>query len=114
MDIKDRIDIGKDYTDHPGARYTGDGEWSGERFLKEHLLPKFNKAVQNQYILFIDLDNLTGCPTSFVSGSFGKLSIEKGAALVLKHLQFKSEYNPIRLERIINEIKEPTKEPDEI
>lgn len=113
MEIKDTIDIGKDFTDHPGARYKTDGEWSGERFLEELLLPKFKKALKGNYLLLINLDNLTGCPSSFVSGSFGKLSLDKSANVVEKHLRFKSEYNPVRLEKILKEIREPTKIPNE-
>jgi len=107
MEIKDTITIATDFSDHPGARYRKDGDFSGEQFLEEILLPKFEKAVQGDYILLIDLDKVFGYPSSFVSGSFGKLSIDKTPELVLKHIQFKSEENPIRLEKIIREIKDP-------
>lgn len=107
MEIKDQIILASDFSDHPGARYRKDGEWSGEQFLEDILMPKFIKAVDNGYILFIDLDKVFGYPSSFVSGSFGRLSIEKGAELVLKHTKFKSDENPIRLENIIKAIKEP-------
>jgi len=109
MDILDKIIIAKDFTNTPGARYRTDGDWSGEQFLEEILQPKFEKAVQNNGLIFIDLDGVYGYPSSFVSGSFGKLSIDKGAESVLKHLQFKSDENPIRLEQIIAEIKNPKK-----
>lgn len=109
MEINDRITIVTDFSDHPGARYIKDGNFSGEQFLNKILRPKFEKAVKGDYILFIDLDGVYGYPSSFVSGSFGKLSIEKGAELVLKHIQFKSEENLLRLERIIKGIKEPKK-----
>lgn len=109
MEIKDHIIIAKDFTTTPGARYRRDGEFSGEQFLDEILLKKFEKAVAEKYILQIDLDKVWGYPSSFVSGSFGKLSISKGANLVLKHIHFKSDENPIRLEKIINEIKFPIK-----
>jgi len=107
MEIKDTITIATDFSDHPGSRYRKDGEFSGEQFLEEILLPRFEKAVKENYALLIDLDMVYGYPSSFVSGSFGKLSVDKGADLVLKHIQFKSEENPVRLEKIIREIKEP-------
>ena len=109
MKINDTIIIATDFTTTPGARYRRDGEFSGEEFLEEILIIKFEKAVENNYILLIDLDKVWGYPSSFVSGSFGKLSIAKGADIVLKHIQFKSDENPIRLEKIINEIKKPRK-----
>ena len=107
MEVKDKIIIATDFSDHPGSRYRKDGEYSGEQFLEEILLPKFEKSVKEDYILFIDLDKVFGYPSSFVSGSFGKLSMDKTAELVLKHIQFKSDENPIRLEKIIREIKDP-------
>jgi len=109
MEIMDQIIVASDFTTTPGARYRTDGEFSGEQFLEEILLPKFEKAVSEDYILFIDLDKVWGYPSSFISGSFGKLSISKGADLVLKHITFKSDENPIRLEKIINEINHPRK-----
>lgn len=109
MEILEKIIIAKDFTRTPGARYKTDGDWSGEQFLEEILLPKFDRAVQSDGLLFIDLDGVYGYPSSFVSGSFGKLSLDRGAELVLKHLQFKSDENPIRLEQVIEEIKNPKK-----
>lgn len=109
MEIKDKIIIATDFTTTPGARYRKDGDFSGEEFLEEILLKKFEKAVAENYILLIDLDKVWGYPSSFVSGSFGKLSISKGADLVIKHISFKSDENPIRLEKVINEIKNPRK-----
>ncbi len=109
MEIKDKIIIANDFAATPGARYRKDGEFSGEQFLEEILMPKFEKALAGEYILFIDLDKVWGYPSSFVSGSFGKLSLSKGADVVLKHIQFKSDENPIRLEKIIYEINNPIK-----
>lgn len=109
MQIIEKIIIAKDFTATPGARYRTDGKWSGEEFLEDHLQKKFNAAVQQNGLVFIDLDGVFGYPSSFVSGSFGKLSLEKGADLVLKHLQFKSDDSPIRLEQVITEIKNPKK-----
>jgi hypothetical protein len=107
MEVKDHIIISSDFSDHPGARYRKDGDFSGEQFLEEILLPKFNKAVDGNYLLQIDLDEVYGYPSSFVSGSFGKLSLEKGSDLVLKHIQFKSDENPLRLENIQRAIQFP-------
>ena len=77
-------------------------------FFEEILRERFNKAVDGQYILLIDLDGAWGYPSSFVGGSFGKLSMEKGSQLVLKHLDFKSDKNPLRIDKVKNEIKNPT------
>ena len=109
MEIKDKITIATDFSETPGARYYKDGDFPGEQFLQEVLLPKFEMAVKGEYILLIDLDKVWGYPSSFVSGSFGKLSVMKGADLILKYITFKSEDNSMRLERILSEIKKPRK-----
>ena len=107
MEIKDTINIATDFSDVVTARYREDGEHSGEEFLEDLLLPKFEKAVKENYILLIELEKLWGSPSSFISGSFGKLSLDKGSELVLKHLQFSSSDNPLRLKKIVKEIKNP-------
>lgn len=109
MKIKDTLVVAKEFSDHPGARYKTDGEWSGERFLEEFLRERFLKAVKGKHILLVDVDKMQGCPSSFISGSFGILSQAYTPAVVFQHLQIKSDDNPIRKERIIQEIEEPDK-----
>ncbi len=107
MEIKDKIIIAKDFSDSPGARYREDGDFSGQEFLETLLLPKFEKAVEGNYVVLIDLDGVWGYPSSFISGSFGKLSLEKGSDKVLAHIEFKSEESETRLREIVEEIKKP-------
>jgi hypothetical protein len=107
MKVKDKIIIAKDFHDDPGAREEKDGLNSGEIFYNELLHSRFLKAKEKEYILLIDLDGVFGYPSSFVSGSFGKLSINYGAEIVLRHLSFKSDRRPIRVDKIIFEIKNP-------
>jgi len=107
MEIKEKIIIATDFSDSPGSRYREDGDYSGQQFLEEILLPAFEKAVKDGYKILIDLDNVWGYPSSFISGSFGKLSEAKGSELVFKHIEFKSEESEARLEEIIKEIKNP-------
>jgi hypothetical protein len=107
MKIENKIVILTDFTDSPGARYREDGDFSGQEFLEDILLDKFNDAVAGNYILLVDVDSVWGYPSSFISGSFGKLSIEKGAELVLKHLEIKSDNSKTRYQEIISEIKHP-------
>lgn len=109
MEIKDKIIIAEDFSKKPGARYIREGDDSGELFLNEHLLPKFILANKGNYKILIDLDGVLGFPSSFVSGSFGKLSLKFGPDSVLKHLQFKSDRNSLRIAKIKDEILNPTK-----
>lgn len=104
-----KIIIHSDFSDSPGARYIKDGPFSGEEFFDNHLLPKFQEAIDNNEKLVIDLDGVWGYPSSFVSGSFGKLSIQFGAEKVLNTIEFISNESLTRKERIISEIKMPTR-----
>ena len=107
MEVKDTIVIARDFHDDPGAREEKDGLNSGDLFYNELLHPKYLKAVEEGYTVLIDLDGVFGYPSSFVSGSFGKLSIQYGPEEVLKHLSFKSDRRPIRIDKIIFEINNP-------
>lgn len=108
MENQYQINIAKDFNDKLGARYKYEGEWSGELFLEEKLLPKFEKAVEDGEKLIIELDGVLGYPSSFISGSFGKLSVLKGKDLLKKHIEFVSSV-PMRSEKIISEINNPKK-----
>lgn len=91
-----------------GARYIYEGPFSGELFLNDFLRPKFIEAEQKGIKLEVFLDEVRGYPSSFVSGSFGKLSLEFGAEKVLSILVFHSK-NSLRVEKIVKEIKNPKK-----
>lgn len=103
------IDIKNDFSDSPGARYRKDGPHSGEEFFETLLKPKFNEAVRNRVKLIINLDGVWGYPSSFVSGSFGKLSLEMGKDVVLSTIVFISDESETRKSRIVTEIEHPTK-----
>lgn len=103
------INIKNDFSDSPGARYRKDGPHSGQEFYEVHLKPKFDEALKLGLKLEIDLDGVWGYPSSFVSGSFGKLSLEYGADKVLENIVFISKDSETRKDRIIDEIKQPTK-----
>jgi hypothetical protein len=107
MKIEDTLIIAKEFGDTAGARDYEDGDFSGKEFYDKLLLDRFNKAVKGNYILLIDIDGFWGWPSSFVSGSFGLLSMELGSEIVLKHLDFKCDRNPLKKEKAINEIKNP-------
>lgn len=109
MDNTIKINIKNDFSDSPGARYKQDGPHSGEEFFEKLLRPKFVEAMENRIKLEIELDGVWGYPSSFVSGSFGKLSLEFSADVVLNTIVFVSEESETRKDRIIAEIKNPTK-----
>lgn len=106
--MNEKIIIGNDFSDSPGARYRKDGPCSGEEFYDKFLEPKFIKAKKNKSKLIINLDGVWGYPSSFVSGSFGKLALEYSSEEVLSTIEFISEESETRKERIISEISNPT------
>lgn len=67
------INIAKEYSDTPLGRYRGDGEFSGERFREEFLLP----ALKNDDSVRVEIDGVEGYGSSFLEEAFGGL-VRKG------------------------------------
>lgn len=67
------ISVAQDFTATPGGRYRTDGEFSGEQFREEVLVPRFNQAVEGSSELVVDLDGVAGYATSFLEEAFGGL-----------------------------------------
>ena len=105
------LNVATEFSATPGARYIEDGLFSGEEFLTKLLEPKFLEAKNQAEVLIVKLDDLWGHPSSFISGSFGELSVKYGASTVLSHLKLECKDNPMLVERIIREIKDPNSKP---
>lgn len=95
----------RDFTNTPGARYKTDGDFSGEWFLFDILLPKFEVALKEKKKLLVDLDGTQGYATSFLEEAFGGLSRKYGVRDVINTLQFKSDDEPELCEEIVEYIK---------
>ena len=67
------LNIAKEYTRCPGARYESEGDYSGERFRNEYLAPKLKEAIEAGVKLEVVLDGSAGYSTSFLEESFGGL-----------------------------------------
>lgn len=67
------IDIVKEFTDTPGARYKTQGSYSGEEFRDTILYPKFKESLKNNESLTVILDGGYGYGSSFLEESFGGL-----------------------------------------
>ena len=68
-----KIKIATDFSRIPGARYPEEGDFSGQEFRKNVLLPQLKKAIQEKVKLTIDLDGTAGLGTSFLEEAFGGL-----------------------------------------
>jgi len=67
------INIVKEYTDKPGARYEKQGSNSGEKFRETILYPKFIEAIKRKEVLIVNLDGGYGYGSSFLEEAFGGL-----------------------------------------
>lgn len=94
------ISILRDFGDTPGPRSREEGEHSGEQFLEEILLPKFEEALRTDQKLTVDLDGTEGYATSFLEASFGGLARKFDPARVLKVIQIKSDDEPHSIEEV--------------
>ena len=106
MEIKDTFNYSQRVWYFAGARDYDDGPFSGKEFYDKFLQDRFVKAKDEGYILRIDIDGFWGW-SSFVSGSFGLLSMKYGAETVLKHLELKCVKNPLKITKAIYEINNP-------
>lgn len=68
-----QITVAKDFTRLPGVRTPGEGDNSGEVFLRDHLYPKFVEATKAGVMLIVNLDGTAGYATSFLEAAFGGL-----------------------------------------
>lgn len=98
--------IAKDFTDTPGPRRREEGDGSGEQFLAECLLPKYETARSRGTNLWIDLDGTEGYATSFLEEAFGGLARRFGSEPVLATLKFKSDDQKYLPEEIRTYIRE--------
>jgi len=103
------IKISEDFTKTPGARYKTDGDFSGEEFREDFLMPCFLKAIENSENLTIDLDGGYGYATSFLEESFGGLARKYSPKQVLDILLFKSEDELSLVDEIKRYIKNANK-----
>lgn len=68
-----RITISKDFSDVPWGRIPKDGDFCGQNFRENLLLP----ALKNNQKVTVDLDGVEGLGSSFLEESFGGL-VRKG------------------------------------
>lgn len=67
------ISIAKDFSRIPGARFPEEGDYSGQEFRNNVLLPKLKNAISANEKLKVILDGTAGLGTSFLEESFGGL-----------------------------------------
>src|SRR5580704_11606520 len=88
------LSIARDFSETPGPREPDEGEYSGQLFLTEFLLPRYQEATAKGEELLIDLDGAEGYATSFLEAAFGGLARLFEPTDILKTLRFKCEDEP--------------------
>ncbi len=96
------INIARDFSDAPGARYYDDGPNSGQEFREKILEPAF-KAEDKITVI---LDGTEGYATSFLEESFGGLARKYGPDAVKEKITFISEEDPLLVDEIMGYIQE--------
>lgn len=94
-----------DFTATPGARYIEDGPYPGEEFREQILRPAFERALQDDVVLHVDLDGIWGYATSFLEEAFGGLAQIYGPDVVERRLNITCEDEPELLAEVIGYIR---------
>ena len=100
------LHIATEFSDVPGPRSRQEGDWSGEEFRDELLLPRFREAEKVGDKLVVDLDGGCGYATSFLEEAFGGLARVYSPERVLRVIEFKSTEEPYLIEDVREYIQE--------
>lgn len=102
-----KIKVATEFSRTPGVREALEGDFPGDDFLKNLLLPKFQEALKQGVKLIIDMDGTAGYTTSFLEAAFGGLAREyKDADLIIKNIEIISTDDPFLKDDIIEYINE--------
>lgn len=71
------IAIAKDFSTYPGGRFRKDGDFSGEAFRDDLLIPSLKQAENAKDTVVVVLDGTFGYAASFLDEAFGGLVRER-------------------------------------
>ncbi|MBA5249163.1 MAG: DUF4325 domain-containing protein [Gammaproteobacteria bacterium] len=71
------ISIARDFSDVPAGRYYADGDWTGQKFREEFLVPELKKADKKNPVV-VNINEAEGYGSSFLEEAFGGLIREEG------------------------------------
>ena len=80
----------KEFTEFPGGRARDDGDYSGEEFYEEVLLPLYQKRER----VLLDLEGARGFATAFLDGAFGEFAARHGRAEFEKYFEVMASDDP--------------------
>lgn len=64
------FNIGKDFSTDPAGRYQSDGEFNGERFREEFLIPRLKGLKKGEVLEIVIDDGVEAYGSSFISEGF--------------------------------------------
>lgn len=99
-----KISIADDFSKYPGPRFIKLGDWSGELFRNNYLVPELDK-LGTEDILEINLDGTKGFGSSFLEECFGGL-VRNGYKDKISQIEFKSDNDPSVILEIKSYIKD--------
>ena len=73
LDTEPMIVIAQEFSDYPAGRIDDDGDFNGTKFREEILVGALRKAIEAKTKLFVSLDGLKSCGSSFLEEAFGGL-----------------------------------------
>lgn len=94
------IRVATDFSDTPGPRHRSEGDFSGDEFLEDVLLPAFERAQESGSLLVVNLDDCAGFATSFLEAAFGGLARKHGADAVEKVVRIVATDEPLLAQEI--------------
>ena len=99
------INIAKDFSTTPGARFKTDGPFSGEEF-RERFLEEHFRDPKSDFEITVNLDGTEGYATSFLEEAFGGLARKFGKSRCLKRLRFISNEESALIDEIMGYIQD--------
>ena len=95
------LNIAKEFSKSPGARFRTQGENSAEEFFEVHLLPVFTKALQENKKLLVDMDGGYGYMIGFIDEAFGRLAQKFDRSVIYRILDVKCDEEPTLADEIV-------------
>lgn len=96
------IKISSDFSETPGARYRTEGEYPGEEFRDQILLPHYKEAIEKGEKIIVDLDGCYGYATSFLEETFGGMVRVLKKKGIMKNIELVSNEDET-LKKLIND-----------
>lgn len=100
-----KIVIVNDFSAITGGRTRTEGEYSGEEFRDNVLMPRYKESLEKNEILEIDFDGCYGIGTSFLEEAFGGLVRQYGYKDVWNNIKLVSNDDDTIKENVRNYIK---------